>query len=187
MWCSRSQARPPEKAPPISKEASLWLFGLPGSWATKLDDPRVGNLLSEANAILFVIAWGSPQAQQLFSSISGAWSFCENRPKALIFTQSECGLTEESELWKRPESWWKSHPWSLAHAETIQRFGAAVWPVSAYGYHSDSGYPAVILGKYGQLRPHEIRPRNVSEPFEWLMNQMPTWPMPTFRSSGEMP
>ena len=158
---------------------------LPGQWAGQLQDPEVRRWLQAADAILFAVAWGAPDADHIFSAISGASSLCQNRPKALVFTRTECSLPEESAAWNRPESWWQAHPWSMAHAEVIARFAPAVWPVSAYGYHAESGYPAVLIGKFGQLLPHGIRPRNVSAPFEWLMNQMPSWSIPPLRPPVE--
>ncbi len=128
--------------------------------------------LQEASSVLFLVEWNADELGRQLNAIDGAWAFCPDKPRALVFTKVERSLLRADPAWQRRPRWWADHAWCQPHAAMIARFGDAVWPSSCFGYHEEQGSPAMILGEYGLVLPFGIRPRGVVEPIEWLLQRM---------------
>ncbi len=149
------------------------LVDISGIAATELHDPMSQQMLRTLDAVLFFIEY-APQAQQgeQIVTIEGALRELGDRPSALAVTKCEAHIPAGSTIWSVPAGWLEQTPMWLHHQHTLRRFEGRAWPTSAFGYHRETGLPAMILGEMGQLLPYNIQPIGVADTLEWLLAEM---------------
>lgn len=140
-----------------------------GGLIRNAEDAGIMRMLTTADTFLFMIEWRASDIAYQLGAIDGAWNFCADKPRALVFTKCERYLNEEDPAWDGQAGWWRSHSWLSTFRDKIARFGDAVWPTSSFGYDPESGQPALLLDEFGGVFPFRIAPRGVIEPLEWLI------------------
>ncbi len=145
-----------------------------GQLTREVHQPAVAERLDQAQAVLFLVEWGSRSLNQQLLAIESALDFCGGKPIALAFTKCELGLPEDHEAWSplRQDGWWRREASWSENAAVLERFGGAAWPTSAYGYDPRTGLPAAILGEFGQLIPFRVNPKGVVAPIEWIFERL---------------
>lgn len=143
-----------------------------GGLTRVVDKDHVIERLTGASVVLFVVEWKARDVENQFNAIRGAWDHLLGAKCGLVFTKCETDFKKEDRAWKGENGWWKEFGWLGAYHEVVSRFGEAVWPTSSVGYDLRTGYPAVILGEFGQLLPYHVCPLNVHAPFDWAFRQI---------------
>lgn len=138
-----------------------------GGMTRELEEQRYAALLAEASVVLFLVEWKSRELSNQMGAIESAWDLAAGAQRGLVFTKCEADFTSDHHEWRAEVGWWKGAPWLTGFEPLVARFGAHVWPVSCFGFDPKTGYPAVVLGEFGQLLPLRIAPINVHRPFEW--------------------
>lgn len=156
----------------ISKNGSIIQIRDMKGELTQISKESTYNKLMASDAILFVMELNPPNLSRNILAIKSAWDICLDKPKGLAFTKCERSLAPNDPAWTGRRDWWrKVYQWG-EHEPVISGFGEAVWPTSAYGYEAKFGFPAVVLGEFGQLLPYRINSKGVIEPFRWLLSQL---------------
>lgn len=143
-----------------------------GGITRSVHEDHVAERLSGASVVLFVMEWKARDVENQLNAIRGGWDYSQGARRGLVFTKCETYLDEDDEAWDARPGWWEEDEGLAPYYDLIARFGPAVWPTSSFGFDKDTGYPAVILGEFGQPLPYRIRPLNVHRPFEWAFEQM---------------
>jgi hypothetical protein len=153
---------------------AVCLRDIKGQLTREIHRATVAERLDQAHAVLFLVEWGSRSLNDQMLAIESALDFCGGKPIALAFTKCELGLAEDHEAWSalRNEGWWQREANWSEHAAVLTRFGASIWPTSAYGYDPRTGLPAAILGEFGQLIPYRVSPKGVLSPLEWIFDRL---------------
>jgi hypothetical protein len=150
---------------------SLVVRDVRGSLARRLDEVGVIEEFraARADAVLLVLEWDGRDLTDRMTAVTAALDLIGSRPHGLAITKCERALAETDRRWFTGAGWWRDVGDLARHGGVLERFGDAVWPCSAYGYHREQGVPAVLLGEFGQLIPFEVRPVGVAEPFDWAL------------------
>jgi hypothetical protein len=138
----------------------------------RVDKGEIREYVKKADGILFVIEWKSKDINNQMLAIEGSWDLVEKKPHGLVFTKCERDFPAEDKRWDgQPNDWWKSDT-QLLNYKILDRFGEAVWPTSAFGYSLETGFPAIIIGEFGQMIPYWPNPKGVSKPFAWIIKKI---------------
>lgn len=143
-----------------------------GGITRSVQEQSVAERVEDADVILFLVEWRARDIENQMNAIFGAWNLSERARRGLVFTKVEMHLEEGDPPWQALPHWWNSEEWLRPYEAMLQKFGEAVWPISNYGYDSNTGYPAVILGEFGQELPYRIKPCNVHRPFQWAFEHL---------------
>jgi GTPase SAR1 family protein len=128
--------------------------------------------IQSAAVVLFFVAWGTRDIEKQLRAVRAGAALCLDKPRGLVFTKCETKLDEHDPCWAAPAGWWQCDPELVPYADVLSGFGDSIWPTSCFGYHEVTGYPAVILGEFGQPMPWQIHPRQVHRPFEWALREI---------------
>jgi hypothetical protein len=180
IWQGLSEGRP--TAPTVNDEVGVTLYrnrstpvllkDVRGGLVDFVSDEPTERLLRSAAVILFIMDFHSRDAIRQLRAINSVWNLCADVPKGLVFTKCELHLDRDHDAWEKKPNWWQDFQQLRALGSHIERFGDAVFPTSVYGYHPESKFPAFTLGEFGELRPMNIRPREVTRPFAWALSQI---------------
>jgi hypothetical protein len=128
--------------------------------------------LKQAGGVLFVTQWKGRDVARHMEAIEVGLQLCQNKKVGLAFTKCEAWLDADDPHWDAPPGWWREHArWDGREEKVLEKFGAQVWPTSAYGFDPD-GRPACLLGEFGQVMPYRVSPRNVARPFAWFLQEL---------------
>lgn len=170
-WVSPTVRQPIDIDLVTTAGTPIRLRDVPGSLTRDIHLPDVQQRLMESSAVLYLVEWNAQDLNRQMAAIRSTWRLLDGKPQALAITKCERGLTMEDEAWQCAPGWWRRGRW-LNHGDLLEQFGSAVFPTTAYGYHFDTGLPALIIGEYGQLLPFGFRPRGVGEPLQNLLVRM---------------
>ncbi|MCC9608093.1 hypothetical protein LOC68_01725 [Blastopirellula sp. JC732] len=136
--------------------------------------PHVRNRIIEARGVLFIVPWTREMEQDFddFAAISKYWHSLDHSTQrvGIVFTKCEQYLDVKDPAWNFAPGWWRDRPLPMARElpMILESAGPAVWPTSVFGF-DEIGQPNCILDEFGQLVPLHIKPRNVSQPLEWML------------------
>ncbi len=137
-----------------------------------VNEDHVIERLKGASVVLFLMEWKARDIENQINAVRGAWEHSMNAQRGLVFTKCETDLDLDDEAWNGRRDWWQIDEGLAPYRDVVGRFGTAIWPTSSFGFDNDTGYPAVVLGEFGQPLPYRIQPFKVHRPFEWAFQQM---------------
>lgn len=152
---------------------NLSVRDMQGGLTQKLDNiSLIERVLDGVDAFLFLIEWNARNLEKQMVALEGVIGHCGDRPKGLAFTKCELDLEPYDAAWRGKPGWWRSAAHLSMYRQLLERFEENVWACSSFGYHADTGMPAVTIGEFAELIPIQINPKGTDLPLNHLFERL---------------